>query len=260
MRHVTMFPYNRASEGCRELAQHLGILRIRRENSRYRGRPDKIVINWGNSSLPEEVSKSTVLNSAESVSLCSNKLAFFRYMKSTDASEFVPEATESFEEALEWVRSGKDVVARTVLNGHSGEGIVIMNNDDPDSLVRAPLYVEYIKKMEEYRVHIVNGEVIDIQRKVLSSEKRESGDEINWKIRNHDNGFIFQREGINPHESVTSAAIQVFNQTRLDFGAADVIFNRSRQRSYVLEINTAPGLQGQTVESYANALRNLIGQ
>lgn len=255
-----MFPYNRASEGCRELAQALGILRIRRENSRYRGRPTKTVINWGNSSLPEEVAKSTILNSAESVALCSNKLAFFRHIRGTEASIHVPAVTESFDEALEWVRSGREVVARTVLNGHSGRGIVIMNNNDPATLVRAPLYVEYIKKMEEYRVHIVNGQVIDIQRKVLSSAKRDSGEEIDWKVRNHDNGFIFQREGIDPHESVTTSALRVFEFSGLDFGAVDVIFNRSRQQSYVLEINTAPGLQGQTIESYATAFRNLIGQ
>src|SRR3546814_5500349 len=41
---------------------------------------------------------------------------------------------------------------RTVLAGHSGVGIVIADNRD--DLVPANLYVKYVKKKEEYRVHL----------------------------------------------------------------------------------------------------------
>ena len=44
----------------------------------------------------------------------------------------------------------------------------------------------------------------------------------------------------------------------LDFGAVDVIYNGHSNRAYVLEINTAPGLTGTTLDNYAAALRNLI--
>src|SRR3546814_19093490 len=43
------------------------------------------------------------------------------------------------------------IVCRTVLSGHSGVGIVIADNRD--DLVPANLYVKYVKKKEEYRVH-----------------------------------------------------------------------------------------------------------
>ena len=36
----------------------------------------------------------------------------------------------------------------------------------------------------------------------------------------------------------------------LDFGAVDVIWNEHESKAYVLEINTAPGLEGSTVEDY----------
>jgi D-alanine-D-alanine ligase-like ATP-grasp enzyme len=39
--------------------------------------------------------------------------------------------------------------------------------------------------------------------------------------------------------------------TGLDFGAVDVIWNAQKEKPYVLEINTAPGLEGQTIADYA---------
>jgi glutathione synthase/RimK-type ligase-like ATP-grasp enzyme len=36
----------------------------------------------------------------------------------------------------------------------------------------------------------------------------------------------------------------------LDFGAVDVIWNERQQRAYVLEINSAPGLEGTTIDDY----------
>jgi glutathione synthase/RimK-type ligase-like ATP-grasp enzyme len=41
----------------------------------------------------------------------------------------------------------------------------------------------------------------------------------------------------------------------LDFGGVDVIWNERRQMAYVLEVNTACGLEGQTVNDYAEAFR-----
>jgi D-alanine-D-alanine ligase-like ATP-grasp enzyme len=52
---------------------------------------------------------------------------------------------------------------------------------------------------------------------------------------------------------VTSEAIKAVNCLGLYFGAADVIWNDKEQRAYVLEVNTAPGLEGTTLENYANA-------
>jgi D-alanine-D-alanine ligase-like ATP-grasp enzyme len=46
----------------------------------------------------------------------------------------------------------------------------------------------------------------------------------------------------------------------LDFGAVDVIWNEKQQRAYVLEVNTAPGLEGQTVDDYARGIKeNFLG-
>ena len=44
----------------------------------------------------------------------------------------------------------------------------------------------------------------------------------------------------------------------VDFGAVDVVWNQQNGQAYVLEINTAPGLAGQTITSYANAFRRFL--
>jgi len=45
----------------------------------------------------------------------------------------------------------------------------------------------------------------------------------------------------------------------LNFGAVDAIYNRKRDASFILEVNSAPGLENTTLQIYTNALRQLVG-
>lgn len=249
-----LWSHNPNSDGASLLKEAMGIRKIKHERSTFVGGPRKRVINWGSSRLSEEIMKCQVINRPEHVASASNKLDFFNKIGAEHAN-LLPDYTNNFDTAVAWVGDGCMVVARTVLNGHSGAGIVLMESSRPNEFVRAPLYTKYIKKTEEYRIHVVGTEVIDYQRKTLSQTKAQSGEEVNWKIRNLDNGFIYQRGGVNPHQSVLDAAIAVLGASELDFGAVDIVWNSRQGRGYVLEINTAPGITGTTVQSYAGALR-----
>jgi glutathione synthase/RimK-type ligase-like ATP-grasp enzyme len=253
-----IYVWNQHSEGANNLKELMGIRKIRHEGSRFVGRTSKVVLNWGASQVPEQVARCTIINRPEHVAITSNKLSFFQKLGHID---ILPEWTEDFDQASEWVGNRRRVVARTILNGSGGNGIVIMNRNDSNSFVRARLYVRYINKDEEYRIHVVRGNVIDRQRKVLGPEKRqrhlENGETINWKIRNLENGFIYQRNNLNTPPEVEVAAFEALRLSELDFGAVDVIWKEETQRAYVLEVNSAPGLQGTTVENYANALRRI---
>lgn len=246
---INMYAHTNASAGGSALAESLGIKKIRHENSRYRGKEDKIVINWGSTELPLEVSKSKVINTPESVVAASNKLEFFNHLSMTDVS--IPEFTTSEEQARQWLQEGKTLVARTLLRASSGRGIVMI--EDLDAFVRAPLYTVYVPKKEEYRVHVVNGSSIDIQRKARNTDIPD--EEVNWKVRTHGNGFVFARQGVQPPASVVTEAIKAVEALGLHFGAADVIWNEKRQMAYVLEVNTAPGLEGTTLERYSEAFK-----
>jgi len=249
-----IYSWNAASEGAKALKEALGAVKIRNENSKFKGAPTKVVINWGSSTISEglsrEIMKCQVLNKPEAVRLATNKLHFFRAMP----KDIVPEWTESVDTALEWVQKKHVVCARTILNGSSAAGLVIMERDNPDSFVRAPLYTKYIPKKEEYRLHVVKGAVIDSQRKTLRKERAEQGN-VNWRIRNLDNGFVYQREGTNPPKDAIDKAVRAVRSCGLDFGAVDIVVHSKTGVAYVLEVNTAPGLQGTTFENYAKAFK-----
>ena len=126
-----------------------------------------------------------------------------------------------------------------------------MNAENAGELVNAPLYTRYVPKQDEYRVHVFGGRVIAVQRKA----RRNDVENPNWRIRNHANGFVFAREGVVAPQQVIEQSIMAVAALGLDFGGVDVIFNRHRDTAYVLEINTACGLEGQTVNDYADAIR-----
>lgn len=247
---MVIYPYKQGSKSAKDLAEGLGIKRIKHEGSKFKGRPDKVVINWGCSELPLEVEKCKIINQAWSVKLASNKLSCFKQLNGVAR---IPEFFLHKGQAQHAILDGKIVVCRTILNGNSGAGIVIAGG--LDELVDAPLYTVYVPKKEEYRVHICNNEVVDVQRKA----RRKDVEEVNWQVRNLANGFIFARE-----EGLGNVPIDVLDQAKkavavckLDFGAVDVIWNDKQQQAYVLEINTAPGLSGITLEGYVRRFRAL---
>lgn len=258
---TAMFTYNQHSEGSKNLATALNIPRIKHHGSSFRGSRQKTILNWGASTERFQASNATLLdcniiNHPSRIEVASDKLRSFRAFR--DNSVPSPEFTESLSEAQRWLESGEMVFARTVLRGHSGNGIVIMDPDHGDTWeARANLYVKYFKKKDEYRVHILRGEVIDVQRKGLREEFRGQAD-VNWKVRNLANGFVYVRnDGRTTPSCVLDAARQAVSALQLDFGAADIIYNERDNRALALEVNTAPGLQGTTVENYARAFSTL---
>ena len=244
-----LFAYNQRSGGSKELSAALGIPRLRHENSKFVGSASKTILNWGSTELPAEVMKCRILNNPANVSVAVNKQTAFERFRDHGVSH--PEFVTTLLEATRMLENGQMMFARTQLRAHSGNGIVIMDPDHPDTWnVSANLYVKYIPKKSEYRVHVMNGEVIDVQRKGLREELR-GREGINWKVQNLANGFVYVRnDGRVPPRQVMDVAVPAVSALGLDFGAADVIFNEKSNTAYVLEVNTAPGLVGSTVESY----------
>ena len=249
MSRTRVYSYNPVSASARDLAKGLGVLRVKHEGSKFKPRPDDVVINWGASDLPDYLTAGKVLQDPAQVGLCSNKLKFFQL---NEDSGVIPDFTDSKEVAANWCRDGKTVVCRTKLSGHSGEGIVIAETEE--QLVDAPLYVMYVKKKDEYRIHVFNGEVIDFQRKA----RRLDCEDANWQVRNYVNGFTYVREGVDPPSSVLEAALLSMKSTTLLFGAVDVIFNEHNNKPVVLEVNTAPGLMGTTLHNYVEAFKKIL--
>lgn len=252
-----LYSYNQGSAGGRALSESLGIRRLRHERSTFRGSPNKTVINWGASELPANINGSPILNKPEDVADVCDKLRFFQKMANGADSPRIPEWTTDHETALNWVGNGNTVCIRTMLRASGARGLIIVNRNNVNEFVRAPLYTKYIPKKDEYRVHVVRGRVIDIQRKALRQDVDR--EEANWQIRNLENGFIFARnEGREVPADVSVQALKAMAVSGLDFGAVDILYKERDNTAWVLEINTAPGLMNTTLEVYTNALRELI--
>lgn len=151
------------------------------------------------------------------------------------------------------------VFCRVSLAGSCGEGIVVART--PEELVDAQLYVKYIPKLYEYRIHVVAGQVILIQQK--RKRTGENQDSTQALIRNHSNGWIFATENVvfpdqSTKEAAERVAIASLQALGLDFGAVDIILAKKTNEPLVLEVNTAPGIESPTlISAYKNAFANL---
>lgn len=239
-----VYPYKQGSRSAKQLANSLGGRVLKLKDSIYKPRFGDVVVNWGSSNVPA-FAPATVLNRDVGAAQC--KLATFNVLWAHSVSVplyYIDKATIPAD--------AYPVVCRTVLRGHSGVGIVIANT--PEELVDAPLYTKYVKKQHEYRVHVMRDAVFFIQRKA----RKLDVDNPNWKVRNLAGGFIFVEEDIlDVPEDVTQQALDAISALGLDFGGVDVIWNEKEGKAYVLEINTACGLEERTAEKYAEVLESL---
>lgn len=249
-----IYPYKQGSKSAIALSQMLKAKLIRRENSKFRPSDKKLVINWGASDLPESIeNKCQVLNHAKNIAIASNKLSFFKTVAATneEVRARVPEWTVSKETAAGWLQEERPplLFARTLLTSHSGEGIIkVKDLEGLAEIKEGTLIVKYVPKRSEFRVHIYKNEVFCLQKKVKQAGTAEEN--TDFQIRNHASGFVFARHNIEAPEDVFTQAKRALAATGLDFGAVDVIYNERQGNAYVLEVNTAPGLEGSTVEDY----------
>lgn len=269
---IRIEPYRIFSGGARALAKRAGILRTtRKQVAKHRGN-FATIINWGNSE--RRFPNATYINAPESVTIASDKIQASEAFRQAGTPH--PEFTTSQEEAQGWIERGDYVCARTLTRGSGGRGISIhgpapeMGDDSGDTsgggiagrtdagrpLVRAPLYTKYEKKAEEYRVHIFDREIIDVQQK----RKRQEvpNEEVDYQIRNADNGWVYCRGGVDAPQRVIRAALSAMAALDLDFGAVDVGYNVKHDTAMVYEVNTAPGLEGRTLDNYYRALVNRL--
>lgn len=284
----------RPSDGARNLQQALEATMLRAQGSTYRGRPNTTLINWGNTSAEAQRLydlSPNGFNNPRQVAIAVNKANFFAAMNERQEGLCVPYVT-NLDEALALVQNGGRVFARTILTGHSGEGIHLIvssrdeaiesirrvrnNGDFPVSVLdmntgeltnrtreleNSRLFTQgIIGRRIEYRVHVFRGEVILMQAKL----RREGAAELpahNSVIRNVDSGWIYSVNAV-PEAGIapsSEAAIRAVVALGLDFGAVDIVYKQDINRAYVLEINTAPGLgdDGSALRAYQEAFQRV---
>lgn len=253
-----IYAYNQGSKSANALAQSLNIPLLRTEGAPFKS---DYVFNWGASSQKREcLSDCIVYNHFEDVKLVSNKLNFFEqfYPRANDFNALdIPQYTTDRGVADLWLQKGDTVVVREILNGHSAQGLTIVTPEEGAAgIFDAPLYTKYIKKTQEYRVHVAFDKVISVQRKARNRDIPD--DQVNWQVRNHTNGFIYKTEDEYIPDLIKEECIHlVSNIFNLHYGAIDLIVSKHKYW-YVLEINTAPGLEGNTLVKYTEAFKKVM--
>lgn len=260
-KRVVIVPYNLGSMSAKRLQKqlqallHIPVIRVLKESSKYQPRWTDYVINWGCSKEWPWINLTSKLGNATIV----DKLQFFRsvteWNKTQPKTVNVPEWTTDQALAAQWVKEGHTVVGRKILNGNSGKGIVVYEGEH-SNVQYCPLYTKYKKKKNEYRVHIFNGKVIDITQK----KKRKGVENVDTKIRNCNGGWVFCRDGIFIPPTLVEQAALAMQACNMKFGAVDVIWNEHENKCYVLEINSAPGIEGTTLQRYTEAFYKEITQ
>lgn len=248
---IYLYPYIGGSQSVRQLKERMNneLRVLRRERSRFRGGPGKTVVNWGAGRAPAEVLRCRVVNNPVNVGHAANKLDAFRIMHN-EADPITVEYTESQEVALRWITDGHTVVARTLLSAHEGRGIVLVTRAE-ELPPGCRLFTKYKKKAREFRVHVWGNHTL-----VNEKLKRRGGE--HHPVRNTANGYVFARQPKDVPESTVAVAIKAVERLGLTFGAVDVIYNQREKRSYVLEVNTAPGIETSIADWYVTRIRELV--
>lgn len=241
MRRTRLNPYG-ISKSARLLANYLEIKRLKIDGSKFVGKNTDVVINWGNGK--GNVGNAKQINKLSNVQLASNKLHTLEALQargvsipcfSTDRTAFDSEDT---------------LYGRSTLYGHSGRGIHIGNRNE---VPHCPLYTLAIDKIAEYRVIVVGGKCVDFKKKKKKSGLGDYGEHI-W---NHSSGYIFARNGFTIPDGCRELGVSACIALGLDFGAVDIIED-GEGKLYVLEVNTAFGIEGTTLQLVGDALKELI--
>jgi hypothetical protein len=228
------------------------------QNSRFIPRRGDLVINWGSSTTHQALQHpAVVLNDPEAVNIAANKAYALQCLSNAEVP--VPQYTANYLEACGWLQDGITVVQRNCLTGHSARGLHVLRPEEShgvDFVRQGRLFTKYIKKTHEYRVHVFMGVTIDVQRKMRRLDVPD--EQVNWQVRNFDNGFTYGREGVSSDERLETIAEDAVDAMGLDFGAVDIIYNEHNDTYSVLEVNTAPGLQGTTLQKYLECFSTCI--
>lgn len=166
------------------------------------------------------------------------------------------EFTTDAKVAGDWLHAGFDVFGRKLLNASCGKGIEVWSAAECDgghSLPcdnPCPVYTKYKKKKREFRVHVFRDTVVRVVEKKLRKDWDGPRDS---KIRNLANGFVFCSCSDEP-EGLRVLALKAAGCVGSDFAGVDIGFNEKLGELFVIEVNSAPGIEGSNVEAYVQAI------
>lgn len=230
----------------RKLGQYLGIDHGKQVSGEY-----DTLIRWGSRVHAGMAQPNTVLNERRAIGNSSDKYGALEQLSDNDVP--VPRFTKRRERLGP---SSDDYITYPALGreqSHSqGTDIELILQQRDAYLTDNHHFVDYIPTELEYRMHVIDGEVIKVH------EKRQRHEAENHAyIRNYETGYVF----LNPRERppADSIALDAVDALGLDFGAVDVIRAEESGDEYVLEVNSAPSLDENNLRRYGDTFAEKAG-
>jgi hypothetical protein len=178
----------------------------------------------------------------------------------------------------------------------SGKGLFVCTSGTDIEYSResgAEYWLNMIRAEHEYRAHVFLGKVIYLVRKVRAEDPKEHWigqikeqleseglpvDEIEATlsafrkvakyvelpssiVRSNRRGWRFSRVAheLSAFDNICSAAVSATALIGVDFGAVDIGTDHS-ERTFVYEVNSAPGLEGSALSAWVEAFRGALEQ
>ena len=149
-----------------------------------------------------------------------------------------------------WLCDGQTVFGRKYLNSSCGKGIVILDTHG-DSIPELPVYTKYKKKKREFRVHVFKDQVVAVTEK---KRRKDFDGQRETKIRNLANGYVFVQQVSDEPPKLRELALAAAKVSPSDFRGVDIGYNEKNNDLFVIEVNSAPGIQGSNINAYTNAI------
>ena len=182
----------------------------------------------------------------------SNKLHQYQWFQQQGLSAL--EFTTSRETVAEWLEEGHTVFGRQLLNSSCGKGIVVLEQEQAGYFPLCPVYTKYKKKKREFRVHVFRNKVVMVCEKKRKSDFQGERD---TKIRNLANGYVFVQNVQNEPPGLRELALRAAQVCQSDFRGVDIGYNEKNNDLFVIEVNSAPGIQGSNIQKYVEAICNV---
>jgi glutathione synthase/RimK-type ligase-like ATP-grasp enzyme len=179
---------------------------------------------------------------------CKDKLFQYEWFAANGLSALP--FTTSGKQVSEWLKEGKTVFARTLTRASEGKGIVVCE-PDVQQIPFAKVYTQYRKKKKEFRVHVYQDQVVCVLEK---RKRKEFEGERETKIRNTANGYVFCSQDVVEPPGIRELALKASKVTSSMFKGVDIGFNEKLNELFVIEVNSAPGIQGSNVARYIEAI------
>ena len=271
----------------------------------WRGRKYDVLIGWGQREPKDYAVGNTdttncklVLNRLANVRLAADKLRALEAMRNAGVRVPVFTPSGSVKTAISNGTLKYPLIGRTKNHqGGSGMWECKMMVEVNDALAAgAEYFVQFVPNTDEYRIHVFNGEVLQVTKKTkqdnpasafkaikkeqfardaakegLSLDTRTQDFVLNHLLkrdirlpvqseRHNDRGWKFTLVGTNTvSQDLRTQAINAVNALGLNFGAVDCVVGEDT-RGYIIEVNTAPSLRETMLEKYVGAFVDVINK